>query len=293
MRKWWSKICLLISVVCLSCETLSDIELEAGSGDIVMTSFVYADSVVTVNLYGTVTVSDTGKMSQLNNAKVELKVGNRIYTEYLSREGYKVDFGSVRLMSGDDIEITATVDDKVVEATTYIPTFPAEISVDTIRNLDYGLMYFFVEMYDSITTPDYYQLVVRRSYVAADGKLVTENMECNYYDYLFFHASMGITQQVTGLFTDEIINGQKYKLKVSVGLDDIWKNVPSESSVTVEILLYHHTGDYYQYAGSVSGMDAYLLLPVFMSPVVHTNVKGGLGIVSGMSSTKLEIVITK
>ncbi len=274
---------MLILLSLVACETLSDIELKTRTSDAVMTSFIYADSAVDINVYGSVSVLDSIKMSALGSGSVMLTTPNRTYKSYLLNGDKDVHLRSIDISEGDSVVLQVDCGEIGMKAKTYIPSKPQILSVDTVYNGVYGLLYFYVTILDSVSVSDYYQLVLRRNYRDNKGKMTSEVMTCNYYDYLFYQVTTGFSQKMNGLFSDETINGKSYTLKLSVSIDDVWANVAKDDSVAVEVDLYHHTEDYFKYAISLNAIDNYVLLPVFHSPVVYTNVEGGLGIVSGMS----------
>ena len=74
---------MLILLSLVACETLSDIELKTRTSDAVMTSFIYADSAVDINVYGSVSVLDSIKMSALGSGSVMLTTPNKTYKSYL------------------------------------------------------------------------------------------------------------------------------------------------------------------------------------------------------------------
>lgn len=293
MKRYGWNIIIVLTVLVLSCETASDIRLRKGATSSVMTSFVYPDSVVTVNVYGTVSVLDTTRVSDLGNGEVRLNVQGESATRYVVDGSHSAKFGYPDVKEGDTVSILAMFGDTEMSAKTYIPTRPEITMIDTMYNTTMDRMYFFIEMSDAPTTPDYYQLILTRKYINEKGHQVKEAIECNYYDYLFYQATIGLTQTFIGLFADETINGQQYTLKLSIPVADIWKDVPEENDVAIDIALYHHTEDYYLYARSVASVESYLLLPVFMSSNVYSNVDGGFGIVSGMSCEVETIVFNR
>lgn len=293
MTKIHIYIVLIISLIVVACESDSDIVLRPASQSAVMTSFIYVDSVATVNVYGAVSVSDTQRIATLGDVEVKLTCGDISRLHYLEEGETRALFADMTLREGDTVEVRSSYADKALVARTYIPTTPHINSVDTLYNSLYGLLYLYIDFTDLVSTTDYYQLVVRRKYTNQEGKAVEEEMKCNYYDYLFYQATVGLSNVMTGLFTDETINGKSYTLKLSVPYDDIWRNVPEGDSVAIEVDLHHHTEEYYNYARSAAAVDSYLLLPVFINTIIYSNVSGGFGIVSGMAHCKETIILNR
>ena len=105
MTKIHIYIVLIISLLVVACESDSDIVLRPASQSAVMTSFIYVDSVATVNVYGAVSVSDTQRIATLGDVEVKLTCGDISRLHYLEEGETRALFADMTLREGDTVEV--------------------------------------------------------------------------------------------------------------------------------------------------------------------------------------------
>lgn len=276
-----------------SCETLSDIELNDGNDNYVLTAFLYPDSNAIVNVYGSVAYGENKQYSYVTSASISLIQNEAsVFESKLQDCQTKVEFPLVKWSVGDHIKINAIVEGQTIRAETdilpvvYIDTVKLEQESDTRDRVCLN-----VTMTDNAQTTDYYQLAVRRKITDSNGKVTYSLVDCEYLNYLFYIDNSDLSITSIGLFNDADFNGQQTILRLAFSRRKIMADIIDGSEVTIEVLLYHHTYDYYYYAKSVQSANNYMILPVFVTPSVYSNVDGALGIVSGMVFDKKEINI--
>ncbi len=296
MKKQQYTTIILSIVAIVACETDSDIILNS-QPSYVLNSFIYTDSDIVVNAYQSVSYQDTNDFAYLGDANIALSVNGEIKsTKPLSSGHYSVKLPQCGITQGDTvtIEVLDTDYQMLCKGTTIIlPSTPIDTItlfqqiVDTENALNVK-----VSLTDPSATTDYYQIMVRLHETTADGKSIIRTPECDFYDYLFYIArsTVSITSwgKSDGLFTDELINGRTARISLRIPEDELEPQY-KDSNLKLEILLYRHTYDYYNYLLSAYMVREYLLLPVFGISSVYTNIDNGVGIVSGMSVSKYEI----
>lgn len=297
-------IYILTLIALISCETEAVIDLNSHS-QIVVTSFIYKDSTVTVKAYGTVSYTDTTKYSSLNGVYVTMTVNppSDGISKYVKEGEIATSIDGMNIEYGDSIEIDIydKINDKHASGYTKMlkPVEIKDISVtEFVRNSTDSIMGITITMRDPKETRDYYQIVARAKEELSTGETRITPLECDYSDYLFYIANSTLTTTIqsssAGLFNDEMINGKQRNITFNIMKADISKVMrEKDSRKTIEVLLYHHTYDYYNYIHTARLAQSYLILPVFGITSIHSNIENGVGIVTGMSFDKKDIEITR
>lgn len=289
---------LLLAIMAVACETDSDIVLSYRQR-CVLTAFVYPDSDVVVNLYGSVSYSDTAKFSVVDDASVSLFVNDTVeYAGHISGGRTSVRFVGARVRPGDKVDVVAVTPSDRLEAHSEM-LYPVSIdfaSADVSSQAD-SVLNLSVVMLDPAETADYYQIVCYRRLLSLDGSERMSRLKCTFNDYLFYVGGPAMSNSEVlsneGVFTDMLLNGRRRTLKFEASLADVYADADEASRIFVDIYLYRHTVDYYDYLRTSLVAQSYVLLPVFGLSSVFSNVDGGVGIVSCMSFSKSSVEIIK
>lgn len=302
MRKALSYIFSVLALV--SCETDSDIELSNHS-QTVLTAFIYKDSLVMVHAYATTSYTDTTSYKPLDDVDVTMYInppGEGLYRN-INNGNISTLMDNNLLEYSDSIEIE--VYDKEHDRTTVGRTrliAPVKISklshTMQIRNETDTIISFTMTIKDPWNTTDYYQVVVRAKEETNDGSIIITPLPCDYSDYIFYIAnstlSTALQSSSVGLFNDEPFNGKTRNISFSIMEKDVFNSKKNkDSKMSVEVLLYHHTYDYYNYLHTALLAQNYLILPVFGLTSIHSNIVNGVGIVTGMTFDRQEIEIKR
>ncbi len=273
-----------------SCETDSDIELNEVN-NYVLTALVYPDSVVNVYAYKSVSYDSKVDYVPIANAYVAMSINDVVVdTLSLLSNNYRITFAQHNIASGDKVRISVVDNSQkqLCSATTTmlapLPISDVSYSVqtsdtDTLQNIT-------ISFSEPAETIDYYQIKARLHEQLSDGTEIIRPLECDFYDYLFYIAKSTLnitnTSMPDGIFTDELTNGRNTRISFNIAQRNL---VPTQnnSELTLEILLYRHTYDYYNFLLTSYMVREYLILPVFGVSSVYSNVENGVGIVSGMA----------
>ena len=287
-------VLFMVVIAIVSCETDADITLHT-SDTFVMSSFIYQDSDVVVNVYKSVSYSDSDLYKPVDWAVVRLYVNDVETCEgKLANGDVSLNLGHIDLATDDVIKIVSSNGSQKVSAETVMlaPVVIESVDTSVVCGADTAVE-FSLTMTDPSHTDDYYQIVCRRHEKKMDGTEIITTLDCDYSDYIFYIANSTILglQSIAsaGLFTDETIVGRRRTITFSVKKSDIYTGIDDGSSVSVEVMLYHHREEYYYYMRTSLVAQNYILLPVFGMSSVYTNVDGGVGLVSGMSLDRVEI----
>ncbi len=278
------------------CEKDIEIELKKEGDKKVIYSFIYPDSLFRMHYSKSVDVLSDANYKVVENARFKMYI-NGLYQGSYHFPDDKVSgvWDDFRFRSGDTVRIKALDN---TEDTAFVETVIPEVTV--IEKLDsvsstymgsdgilYDVLKCNLKFTDDPHTSDYYQLmIIQERWEVVDGK---EEYYVDTVDYIkddpvFYSRSEGTLFEgidFKGLFDDETINGD-YSLQCLVP-SSYYKLYWFDKKIKLTFYLYHHTGDYYKYVRSKLISDYYHGIPIFEPINVYSNVKNGLGLVSGMS----------
>lgn len=285
MKKYFAYILLLLIH---ACETPSDIKIEDFDNEKVLTSFIYPDSDIIVNIYNSIAYTDTIFYTNIGNSTIELSINDSItHTKTISSNDNYVSFGKMDFSDYDKIKISVlTNQNDYLEASTTILPRPEILSIDTLHtNIKGNRVLISLTFKDNKSSHDYYQIVARKRDILPNGQNIISKYKCNYVDNIFNADNTNISNSNSiGLFTDNKTDSI-YTVKFYIYDIEPIKN----HDTYADILLYRHTNDYYYYAKSVNSIKSDVVLPVFVVPTIYSNVTGGYGIVSAMSYSIISI----
>lgn len=278
----------LVAAGTSSCESdADDLAVMSGQKVNVMTSIFTPSSPIEVHLTGSVPYSSTDSYSSVGGATVSLFINSRRTAIANIADGQtSAEFAYHALADYDTVTIKAvTGNSEELSASAIVMPRALIEAADTSTSVDKLSLRFAITMTDSAETSDFYMIEAHRISYAA-GKAQDTVISCNYTSNAFYDLPNGITKaNVIGLFSDERLhrnNRGQSTLRLSIPWQRLRSHAQPEGadSVEVAIRLYHIAEDYYTFLSTCSNSDNYLILPVFGSSAVTTNVKGGYGIVA-------------
>jgi hypothetical protein len=328
-NKYFIYIAPALMVFFFSCEKEIVFKGNEMKTQLVLNSIVTPDEAVMVYLTESRFFLDDGKtFKKINNATVELrKDGTKIENLSNMADGYYS--GTYIPKIGDNLSITASCEGfDPVECSTRIVTPTPVISVDTMNfreekqyrtyygttDIDSSVFYLSVDLDIDITFKDpkdianYYTVNAYLNYYFSNGE--NFRLPLGYTsDDMVFQTGSGMrfpedgNQLKSTLFSDELLDGKEYKLKIkSYNYDGIAvgkPNYPDDSPVAeltgreiaVELRSLSHS--YYMFLKTVeASSDMGDAGGYFTEPVqIYTNVKGGIGIFGNYSSSVYTILL--
>ena len=277
--------------VLTSCEMdMDDISLPEGSLAGALKCVIDTDGAVTVYVTGSVSYADSALYSTLGETAVRMMVNGLGRAERTMPAGeIAVDMGCVKLAAGDEVTIdtespsTGIAMSGTARVMTTVPIEEMKIRMDETDNT----VHFSLRMTDDTSTDDFYQVEVHRTSFA-EGVGTDTIMDCSYLSQAFSSYSSYGTARSIGLFTDERLNTAQdgtaisNTLVLSVPWDDLTRPITQGAADSMEIgvRLYHHSEDYYNFLSTANIASSYILLPVFGTTSISSNVTGGYGIVA-------------
>lgn len=306
-------------------EKVIDIDPGVIENKVVAIAHVETDSTINLRLTRSRFFLDTRPFSEITDATVSLKVNGAATTTPVSRDGgnYAVSYVP---QPGDHLELSVDVPGReTVTAETTVPATPVignlrrtygvgtygdstttihfRLTDDGSQANYYGIRLRYEDtVYHSYNHNPYIDTIIMDTTVesyylefSCSDLLITDNTDLN---YVLNDGSVS-TQWLA--FSDDKINGTVHEVSltyslyrddyayetydVEKGFFDIYEYSPKR--VFVEVTSY--TRDRYLYEVTVSSYSDDILTSMFTEPVlVHTNVKGGIGIFAAMSRTIVE-----
>lgn len=302
MRRHFSGVVSMIILALLSlasCESDVRLEIPKGGGQLVVFSFLCADSTMKVHLSKSVSHSSLDDFERIYDGYVIVKLnGMELDSVAFPFDKTYVEFPSISIRQGDRFEIVGgTLSGLRAEGQTRIPNAPQLIGVDSITetitdNIPY--VNYEVGFADPRDEINYYQLVITSEVRDADNK-VKEFHNVNYFkdDELFYirdqEGSLLGGIDFLGSFSDYIITEENYRIKVRV--PSFYLATPGEDETRiVRFHLLALSEDYYKYLRSRVVAEYSYDLPIVDPIKIHSNVTGGLGLVGGMTFASYSIV---
>lgn len=278
----------LLSALASSCETDADeIDISAGEAANVMTSVFAPDGPVRVYVTGSVEYTSLDRESTVGRASVSLSVNGEARDIAAIGEGQtSVLFGSQALAEGDSVTVVADIENGAeLRATAKVMPRVVIERADTATSVDRQSLRFTVRMSDPEETADFYLMEARR--VSYKGGVPTDTaIRCDYESSVFYDLTSSVSAaSAIGIFHDERLSRNSAgvsTLRLAVPWDVL--RIPAErsgaDSTFACVRLYHLSEDHYNFLSTSSYSGDYVLLPVFGSASVSSNVTGGYGIVA-------------
>ena len=288
--KYLTIVFLLILLV-ISCETIVDVELPKQEPSIVVNSICNPDKPWELNVSLSKGILDDGKIEILNKAKIEiLDNGNPVSTfNHYSNGTYKSLGAKPKTNVEYKLQVTS---DKygTVTSNCLIPEAVKieSISADTVLN-KYGNkeLELSITFTDTPNKENFYSLSIihfgkekydRYPIYFTSRDLLIKDEENS------FEGTDKTFRGDEAFFDDSIIDGDKYKLKVLVGIHGIRYDETDRNKF--EVVLNSLTKDYILYLKSKKLQRETRDNPFAEPVIVYSNIKNGLGIFAGYSSSK-------
>jgi hypothetical protein len=276
-----------------SCETIVDIELPKIKPMIVVNSICTSDKPWRINLTASRNALDNEKLQPIKNAKIEIigdsSIGNSLI--YYKNGTYKTN----RLKPKTNINYQLRISADGFETVTSNCIIPKavqikNVAIDTIMN-EYQRkeLKITISFTDTPGIENFYSLKVLRLTTYEGGIHVwPEHFTSN--DLLFQNDDNALFENQNknfggseAFFSDEILNGKNYKLTVNVELFGI------RDKQNFEVVLNSLSKNYYKYLRTKRMQRETRDNPFAEPVIVYNNIKNGLGIFAGYSSSKYKI----
>lgn len=293
---------VLVGLLPVSCEKSLSIDLPETEGRVVLYSFVYPDSLLTLQLSRTAPITASKPFRFVQNAHFEVQINNQmVLIDSFPNNQLVANWNMPKINAGDSISVTVYTDGfpKTFAHTRVLQQVPI-LLVDTLT--EYRLpgntphLRFRVGLKDPLGENNYYQvLVVRRSIDKETSQERVQTLNLLKEDPAFSMQDQagGISNwfDFRGLFSDHIFDGSTYRVNFLVATTDFAIKT-FEQQVNLEVYLYHHTPDYFEYLKTSVLSKGANNFPVFDPIRIHTNVTNGLGLLSGMVFDKRTLSIS-
>jgi len=303
-------LAIALLLIGTSCETIVEVDLPENPPKLVVNSYFNSDSLWAVHVSKSQFVLDNAELQRIENANVKVTKGDgTTFTLSHDEDGfYRSDSERPVLGQTYDIEVTAP-DFESVSATNVIPSPVIIESVDTVsvRNDGEDQIELRIKFTDNGATKDYYEVNLfakRESFIsdssgqAGDTFTFSERIFFESDDLVFTDQAFESTSG--SAFTDDIINGKNYQLKLQIYPYFIGGGVPNDpgnpnpdpnpsgfnEEIDLIIELRTVSEDYYKYSTSYANFQWTNGDP-FAQPVrVHSNIQNGFGIFAGYSNDR-------
>ncbi len=298
---------IILFFIGIACEKTIDIDLEDAKIRIVLNSGLTPDSIISVNITRSRHILDNADIIPLADAVVKLYeddvfIGNMTY-KY--NGFYTIDYYPI-IGKTYKVEVEHSNFDNVF-GLTKIPESVNILSIDTTKSFDEnGNEYynFFIKFRDPSLTSNYYMVSMRNRYsyemwdenmitidtlyVGPDTTIVQEEhggyrwVETT--DKIWFQTDdMIVDAQIYNsnsvIFSDELIDGQEYLLKLKVDKYNFYQDTNQ-----IYVDFYSISPEYYKYLVSFNKHQEAHNDPFAEPVIVFSNIVDGIGILGGMSS---------
>lgn len=297
---------ILLFFIGIACEKTIDIDLEDAKIRIVVNAELRSDSTIRVHVTRSRHILDNADIIPLTDAVVKLYeddvfIGNLTY----SNNGfYRIDYRPVKGKTYK-VEVGHNDFDNVYGLTT-IPETVNITRVDTIKSFDeYGNEFynFTIKFRDPSSVPNYYMISMRNhySYEMWDENMITYDTLYVGPDTTIVHIEYGgyrraestdntgfqsddmivdayVYPNNTVVFSDELINGEEYSLKLRVDRYSLYQDTNK-----LFIDFYSISPEYYKYLVSFTKNQDASGDPFAEPVMVFSNIVDGIGIVGAAS----------
>ena len=277
----------------ISCETIVDVELPKHKPMIVVNSICNPDKPWELNVSLSKGILDDDKIEILNKAKIEiLGNGNPVST---FNHYYNGTYKSQGAKPKVNIDYKLRVTSEKYGTVTSNCLIPEPVKIESVTTDTLLNKYGNKELELSITFTDtpnkknFYSLNILR--IENYNSKTYYNPESFSSNDLLFGSNENVIfegpdKRFRGneaFFDDSIIDGEKYKVKVSVELFGYRRDADKQK---FEVVLNSLTKSYYQYHKSKKLQRETKDNPFAEPVIVYSNIKNGLGIFVGYSSSK-------
>ncbi len=290
----------LLVLMLVRCESNLNLELQEGGGQLVLFAFPTADSTLSVHLSKSVSHSSVDDFERIFDGYIAVyKNGARIDSfawpfnkTWEQRPGHVLQEGDLIRVVGGNTEGLRAVGET---------TLPKAVPINGIKQLETNApngnrsVLHEIDFIDPPNIDNFYQLIVTNETRDSLGNPI-EFQQINYSktDEVFYirdqEGSLLGGINFLGSFSDYLIQGETYKLKI--GIPEIYLEKPGEKEKRIiRFHLLSLSEPYYKYLRSRVVAEYNYDLPVVDPIKTHSNINGGLGLVGGISIASDSIVI--
>ena len=276
---------VLFFVISISCEKIIDIDIPEKEKKIVINSIISTDSLVKVNVSKSLNILDDKNVIYLNKATVKLYEDDKFIENLtnISNGNFMSKVFYPKMGKNYKIEVSAQ-NLKTVTAESKIPQKVKITSIDTATKDEEG--YFSLEFtlkFDEPENETNYYLLQMKTYQPSDYDFETQTYAKDKLENLYISSDDNMVESIANfggiLFSDKLINGQSYSLKLTVDKYNFYNDTN-----LVYVYLNSVSKDFYLYLKSYNQHQEAKYDP-FAEPVqVYKNIKNGYGIFAGYSS---------
>jgi hypothetical protein len=285
---------LFFSILTISsCKKTLEIKLPDEQKKIVINSLFTENDTMIVNISKSLHILDNLDVKYLSDAEVFIYEDNILLGQLThSNNG---DYYSSELIPNINKQYRVEVfypDLEMASASSIIPQKVPILSIDTATVYSNNQMWGSTEPYpvyeltinfkDPIEVTNYYILELKYLYEYEYEGFYNSN----WYDLYYYSEDILLSDNVSGVFSDELINGKNYNLKVTVDKYNFYTD-----TTLVQANLISITEDYYLYKKTLDKHNEAKGNP-FAEPVqVYNNIKNGYGIFSGYQNYAFHFIV--
>ncbi len=301
MKHLFSKLVISLAAGLLllaACEKDLELKISEQGGQLVLFSFLTADSLFKVHVSKSVSHLSINDFERVYNATVKVFQNEALVDSFLfpfdklwaTRNHLSINEGDTfRVVVNDGANLTAT-------GQTIIPNAVPIVKLDTATKSVLSPEGIIQEMLNcTITIPDppdednYYQLYLMEVTCTITGNdtiCMHQRIEFSKDDPVFYYRDQegsllgGIDFE--GTFSDFLFNGTHYELSIRLPLSYAARPAPGTRR-TLYFMLISQTEDYYNYFRSRVVAEYSYDLPIIDPIRIFYNVEDGLGLVGGLS----------
>jgi hypothetical protein len=276
----------------LSCDSEIDIEIKDAEEIIVLSSFLNEKETFAVQMTKSLSIADEPVKEYISQAVVEISAHGMMLETLVYDEEMKMFVGVKRPLKGIVYSLKASAENLTsVSSSSSIPE-PIIISDLLYENKqgEYSLSFI---INDKPEIKNFYRLSVVEEYLDSSDNTIS-------YKYPLITSSDPVyrskgeddassyissdTENLFSIFSDEMINGKKYRMYVAFS--------HSENTIAplrVKIVLHTITEDYFLFLKTYAASKTASFIP-FSQPVkIYSNILNGAGIFAASSSTYIEL----
>lgn len=279
-----------------SCESVIDMELPDGGGQLVMFTFLVPDSTLKFHLSRSVSPSSVDDFERVFDGSVAILRNGQLVDSFSFP--YRDTWASrplVTIAEGDHFQFNARDSrGNFISGSTSIPSaIPIEtVEIEVDHSVDpNGASRSFINstiiFNDPAATRNFYQLVILEKIVDIEGRVRNvQSIDFLKDDPVFYirdqEGSLIGGIDFNGTFADHIIDGKSYGVKVRLPLN--LTNLPGDGSRRVmQFFLLTLSEDYFYYQRSRIVSEYNHFFPILDPIRIHSNVSGGLGLIGSVA----------
>ncbi|HKL71688.1 MAG TPA: DUF4249 family protein [Marinilabiliaceae bacterium] len=292
-------IYMFVFAALMGCESDLNLKLEESGGNLVLFSFIQPDSIFKVHVSKSVSHSSMNDYDRIYDGYVRIKKNG------VPLDSFPWPFKElwtsrplITIKAGDQIDISVTDGDnnRATGSTTVLhPVKILDVSMKSAEeSTNSENRSCTITFSDPPEVDNFYQLTIIEEVWIKDETLPRSSKNVRYLkdDQVFYirdqEGSLLGGIDFSGTFSDYLITKNPYKLQIRI--PRIYFREPAQNEKRKLVFqLLSLTKDYYDYSRSRIVAEYNQKLPVVNPVKIHNNIKGGLGLVGGISADTLSI----